>query len=65
MKRKGTDLIWQHVALEEYWFSSTENATAFFEGTPKLRELLWEGSAGSYALAGNRRFAFEEYAAKL
>ena len=52
--------FWQHVAVEEFWFADAERANEFFEGVPKLGGLLWEGSAGSYALAGEPRLVFEK-----
>ncbi|GKT47592.1 uncharacterized protein ColSpa_07773 [Colletotrichum spaethianum] len=52
--------FWEHVALEEYWFDTPGSATTFFNGLPKLGSLLWQGSAGSYAVAGVPKLIFEK-----
>lgn len=57
--------FWEHVALEEYWFDSPGSATAFFNSLPKLRSLLWQGSSGSYVVAGEPRLIFEKDANRL
>ncbi|KAK1449582.1 hypothetical protein CCUS01_11465 [Colletotrichum cuscutae] len=52
---KGTlfenSTAWQHVAAEDYFFSDAASAAAFMKNMPELKNLLWEGSSGSFAFA--------------
>ncbi|KAL0929914.1 uncharacterized protein CTRU02_215123 [Colletotrichum truncatum] len=49
---------WQHVAAEDYFFSDAASASNFFKNLPELRNLLWEGSSGSYAFATKVHLVF-------
>lgn len=49
---------WQHVAAEDYFFSNAASAVMFFQNLPDLKDLVWDGSSGSFTLATNVHLVF-------